>query len=168
MSDKKILADYIWIDGRKPTAHLRSKPRVLDKPVKKLADVPAWGFDGSSTEQAEGHNSDQLLKPIKFIPDPIRSKLHILVLSEVLMPDGSPHESNTRHILQAVTKKYSEHEPLVAVEQEYTLYRKDRPFGWPSDGGFPHPQGRYYCGVGYDEVHGRPLVEAHLQACLEA
>jgi len=34
--------------------------------------------------------------------------------------------------------------------------------------GFPDQQGRYYCGVGADEVYGRPLVEKHLQACLDA
>jgi hypothetical protein len=47
---------------------------------------------------------------------------------------------------------------LFGVEQEYTLYRKEWPLGGPEKG-FPHPQGRYYCGVGNDEVYGRPLVE---------
>ncbi len=35
-------------------------------------------------------------------------------------------------------------------------------------GGFPAPQGFYYCGIGADEVFGRDVVETHLDACLAA
>lgn len=164
---KQIMAEYIWIDGQKPTAKLRSKTKIIDGPVHTLSDIPSWGFDGSSTEQAEGHFSDCMLKPVKYIPDPIKGEPHILVLCEVLNSDGSPHPSNTRHVLEKIAEKHKDAEPWFAVEQEYTLYQKDWPLGWPEKG-FPHPQGRYYCGVGYDEVHGRPLVNAHAAAALRA
>lgn len=164
---KQIIAEYIWIDGKKPTAKLRSKSKVIDGPVEKLEQIPAWGFDGSSTEQAEGHFSDRLLKPVCFIPDPVRGGENILVMCEVLNPDGSPHATNTRAVLAGVAEKYVNEKPIFGVEQEYTLYQNDRPIGWP-ERGFPHPQGRYYCGVGVDEVYGRPVVEHHLKACLEA
>ncbi len=167
MLQPRIMAEYIWLDGRKPTAKLRSKTKVISDPVHKLEDVPIWGFDGSSTEQAEGHFSDCMLKPVRHVNDPINGEPHLLVLCEVLDPAGAPHASNTRHVLATVAEKYKAHEPLFGIEQEYTLYRKDWPLGWPENG-YPHPQGRYYCGVGYDEVHGRPLVEAHLKACLAA
>ena len=167
ISMKKIMAEYIWLDGRKPTAKLRSKTKIIDGPVTKLEDIPLWGFDGSSTEQAEGHFSDCALKPAYFVRDPINKGDNILVMCEVLNPDGSPHISNTRHVLAKAAEKYKDHEPWFGIEQEYTLYRKEWPLGWPKDG-FPHPQGRYYCGVGHDEVHGRPLVEAHMRACLDA
>ncbi len=167
MSNHKIMAEYIWIDGRKPTAKLRSKTKIIDGPVRKLQDIPQWGFDGSSTEQAEGHFSDCRLQPACFTNDPIAGGENILVLCEVMNADGTPHPSNTRHVLAKVTEAYQDHESLFGIEQEYTLYDKDWPLGWPEKG-FPHPQGRYYCGVGYDEVHGRPLVEAHARACLEA
>ena len=65
-------AEYIWIDGHIPTSKLRSKTKVIDGAVKDLSDIPDWGFDGSSTQQAEGHFSDCLLKPVSFLPDPIR------------------------------------------------------------------------------------------------
>lgn len=39
--------------------------------------------------------------------------------------------------------------------------------GWP-EGGYPAPQGPFYCGVGTNSVFGRPLAEAHMEACLEA
>src|SRR3979409_1612978 len=32
----------------------------------------------------------------------------------------------------------------------------------------PGAPGCYYCGVGADEVFGRPVVEAHLENCLKA
>jgi glutamine synthetase len=66
-----------------------------------------------------------------------------------------------------LVEKYKEEEPWFGIEQEYTLFKGIKPLGWP-DNGFPAPQGGYYCGVGSDEVFGRPLVEEHLQACLDA
>jgi glutamine synthetase len=108
-----------------------------------------------------------LLKPVYFIKDPVRGEPNILVMCEVLNADGSPHATNTRHVLENIATKFSEEKALFGVEQEYTLYKNDRPFGWPEKG-FPHPQGRYYCGIGADEVYGRPVVEHHMKACLEA
>ncbi|CAM5735263.1 hypothetical protein SBADM41S_01646 [Streptomyces badius] len=55
-------AEYIWIDGTEPTAKLRSKTKIMDgAPSGDVADLPIWGFDGSSTNQAEGHASDRVL-----------------------------------------------------------------------------------------------------------
>ena len=54
-----------------------------------------WCFDGSSTEQADGSDSDCLLKPVAIIPDPDRRNGY-LVMTEVLNADGTPHESNGR------------------------------------------------------------------------
>src|SRR5260221_13255379 len=88
---KKIRAEYIWIDGQKPTAKLRSKTKIIDGPVKTLNEHPEWGFDGSSTYQATGHFSDLLLRPVKFVPDPLHREHDLLVLCEVLNPDESVH-----------------------------------------------------------------------------
>ena len=63
----KIMVEYIWIDGHQPTAKLRSKTKVVDHEVKSPSDLPDWGFDGSSTRQAEGHFSDCLLKHFHII-----------------------------------------------------------------------------------------------------
>ena len=53
-------AEYIWIDGTEPTAEIRSKTKVLAD-----GDDPGiWGFDGSSTNQATGDNSDVVLQPV--------------------------------------------------------------------------------------------------------
>lgn len=162
-----VRAEYIWIDGGKPTARMRSKTKVLSAPVKRLEDLPDWGFDGSSTEQATGESSDCMLKPVNYIPDPIRGGDDILVLCEVLNADGSVHPTNTRAYLRVAAEKYAKFEAWFGIEQEYTLYGGARPLGWP-DTGYPAPQGPFYCGVGADEVFGRDVVEAHLDLCLEA
>ena len=163
----KVKAEYIWIDGHKPTPGLRSKTKILDKKVTKVSELPDWGFDGSSTEQAEGHFSDCQLKPVFFVPDPIRGAPHILVLCEVLNADGSVHATNTRAKLREVLKKHKNEDPWFGIEQEYTLYRNGRPLGFPETG-FPAPQGQYYCGVGSENAIGRELIEVHLEACLQA
>ncbi|MBI4272516.1 glutamine synthetase beta-grasp domain-containing protein [Candidatus Uhrbacteria bacterium] len=162
-----IKAEYIWLDGYTPTASLRSKTKILDTEVRSLAELPDWAFDGSSTEQAEGRSSDCILKPVRMVQDPIRGNPHVLVLCEVLNPDGTVHPSNSRAHLREVTERFVDHEPWFGIEQEYTLYKGLKPLAWPQEG-VPGPQGPYYCGVGTDKVSGRDLVEAHLEACLVA
>ena len=53
-------ATYLWLDGAQPTQTLRGKMRILQHPKgdMTLKDFPEWGFDGSSTNQARGHDSD--------------------------------------------------------------------------------------------------------------
>jgi glutamine synthetase len=156
-------AEYIWIDGTEPTAKLRSKTKILDDGV----ELPIWGFDGSSTNQAPGDKSDCVLQPAFSCPDPIRGGDNVLVLCEVLLTDMTAHPSNTRAACVEVATRYKDQEPVFGIEQEYTFFKDGRPFGFPA-GGFPAPQGGYYCGVGADEVFGRDVVEAHLDACLAA
>jgi glutamine synthetase len=156
-------AEYIWIDGSKPTQKLRSKTKIV--PSKE--QPPIWGFDGSSTEQAPGSNSDCVLRPVFVCPDPIRGGDDKLVLCEVLLTDMKPHPSNQRAACAEASQRYRSHDTWFGIEQEYTFFEGAKPLGWP-DNGFPAPQGGYYCGVGADEVFGRPIVEAHTEACIKA
>jgi glutamine synthetase len=156
-------AEYIWIDGTKPTAKLRSKTKIV--PVGE--PPPIWGFDGSSTNQAPGVNSDCVLQPVFVCDDPIRGGDNKLVLAEVLLTDMTPHPSNTRAECAAVADRFASHDAWFGIEQEYTFFDGAKPLGWP-DSGFPAPQGGYYCGVGADEVFGRDIVEAHMDACMRA
>tara|TARA_B100001123_G_scaffold83170_1_gene95145 strand:+ start:478 stop:1488 length:1011 start_codon:yes stop_codon:yes gene_type:complete len=163
----KIKAEYIWMDGHEPTQKLRSKTKVIDGPINSIDDLPLWGFDGSSTNQAEGNDSDCMLKPVCKMPDPVRGGDDILVMCEVMNPDGSIHSSNTRAHLREISEKFSDQEAWFGIEQEYTLFEGRNPLGWP-EGGYPAPQGPFYCGVGADEVFGRDIVEEHLQLCMDA
>ena len=73
MSKSKL--EYIWLDGYKPTASLRSKTKIIENFDGKLESCPMWAFDGSSTRQAEGGSSDCLLKPVAIYKDPERKNV---------------------------------------------------------------------------------------------
>jgi glutamine synthetase len=156
-------AEYIWIDGTKPTALLRSKTKIL----RSGTEPGLWGFDGSSTEQAPGHASDCVLRPVFVCPDPITGGENKLVLSEVLLTDMTPHPSNTRAPCKAVGDQHADQDMWFGIEQEYTLFKDGRPLGWPATG-YPGPQGPYYCSVAGDRAFGRDIVDRHLDACLAA
>ncbi len=163
----KIKAEYIWMDGHFPTQKLRSKTTVINGPITNIEQLPDWGFDGSSTLQAEGNASDCLLKPVYFALDPIRGGDDILVMCEVFNADGTVHKTNSRAPLRELMKNHTNQEPWFGIEQEYTFFQGRSPLGWP-EGGYPAPQGPFYCGVGADEVFGREIVEEHMSACLHA
>ena len=152
------------------TCDRRPEPtREIPRPRSSPTALPDCGYDGS-TNQATGDNSDVVLKPVFQCPDPIRGGDNILVLCETLLTsDMSPHPTNTRAAAVEAMEKYGDQEPWFGLEQEYTLL--DPITGWPAGfpaGGFPAPQGPYYCGVGAVKIHGRELIEAHTTACIEA
>ena len=159
----KSKLEYIWLDGYYPTQNMRSKTKLIDNFSGKLDDCPMWSFDGSSTKQAEGNSSDCLLKPVAIFPDPTRLNGY-LVMTEVLNSDGSPHESNARSTIDDDDNDF-----WFGFEQEYFIMDVDTqlPLGFPL-GGYPGPQGLYYCSVGGKNTHGRHFVEEHADLCLKA
>jgi glutamine synthetase len=159
----KYKLEYIWLDGYEPVPNLRGKTQVKEfGELPTLEELPVWGFDGSSTRQADGGDSDCMLKPVASFPDPARES-SVLVMCEVLLPDDSPHPSNSRATIP------DDPDTWFGFEQEYFLYRDGRPLGFPRDG-FPLPQGEYYTGVGYKNVGevAREIVDSHLDLCLAA
>jgi glutamine synthetase len=160
----KYRLEYIWLDGYTPVPNLRGKTQLKDfDSFPTLEQLPLWGFDGSSTMQAEGHSSDCVLKPVAVFPDGARTN-GALVMCEVMMPDGkTPHSSNKRATI------LDDDGAWFGFEQEYFFYKDGRPLGFPSSG-YPAPQGPYYTGVGYKNVGdiARRMVEEHLDLCLFA
>lgn len=160
----KYKLEYIWLDGYTPVPNLRGKTRIASEAPKSFEDCPMWGFDGSSTKQAEGKSSDCMLKPVALYPDGGRPN-GFIVMCEVMMPDGvTPHPSNHRATIE------DDPDTWFGLEQEYFLFKNRRPLGWPADFGYPTPQGEYYTGVGYTNVGSmaRQIVEEHLDLCLAA
>src|SRR5438270_925219 len=110
------------------------------------------GVDRTSAQQATGDRSDCVLQPVFQCPDPIRGGDDKLVLCEVMLVSGDPHPSNTRRANAEMAKRFGSFDTWFGIEQEYTFFEGARPLGFPESGGFPAPQGGYYCGVGADEV----------------
>ena len=159
----KYKLEYIWLDGYTPLASLRSKTQIKEfASFPKLEELPAWGFDGSSTQQAEGKSSDITLKPVAVYPDSTR-KHGVLVMCETYLHTGVAHPSNSRATIPDDPGTW------FGFEQEYFLWKDGAPLGFPP-GGFPAPQGPYYTGVGYKNVGAvaREIVEKHIDICLDA
>ena len=160
----KYKLEYLWLDGYEPVANIRGKTKIAEyDEFPTLDQLPEWGFDGSSTLQAEGGDSDCILKPVAIFEDSQRPGNAALVMCEVMLPNGDPHPSNTRAGI------LDDPGAWFGFEQEYFLFQEGRPLGWPEEG-YPEPQGEYYTGVGYKNVGdiARQIVEEHLDACLDA
>jgi glutamine synthetase len=160
----KVKLEYVWLDGYKPEPNLRSKVKIIEVNSKEdLENIPEWGFDGSSTKQAEGHFSDCYLKPVRgYVKSSISEYCTVYVLCEVLNSDGKPHETNDRAKLGKDDEDF-----WVGFEQEYFIRSgHNKPIIGFNNGGIIDPQGTYYCGVGGQMV-GRSLTEQHLDMCLE-
>lgn len=165
--------EYIWLDGYTPEPNLRSKTKVLSDEIINADELPEWFFDGSSTQQAEGHYSDCKLKPVYMVADPGRLNSY-LVMCEVLNIDNTPHPSNTRANIPdaADNAQY-----WFGFEQEYMIVNRSgnpvgsekytRTNGLRTFDGYKK-QGEYYCGVGQNKVYYRQLAEEHLDLCLMA
>ena len=160
MSDKAKL-EYIWLDGFEPTQSMRSKTMIRSDFGGTVEECPMWSFDGSSTLQADGGDSDCLLKPVAIYPDPDRINGY-LVMCEVLNADGTPHSTNGR-----ATISEDDDDFWFGFEQEYFLWDPETnlPLGFPRD---QTPQGQFYCSVGAKNAFGRDIIESHLDMCLEA
>src|SRR5215212_10854000 len=102
------------------------------------------------------------IEEVALFPDPARTS-GVLVMCEVLLPDGTPHPSNSRATIP------DDPDTWFGFEQEYFLWKDGAPLGFPT-GGFPSPQGPYYTGVGYKNVGNvaREIVEQHIDLCLDA
>eukprot|EP00747_Dinoflagellata_sp_TGD_P154513 gnl/TRDRNA2_/TRDRNA2_177505_c0_seq2.p1 gnl/TRDRNA2_/TRDRNA2_177505_c0~~gnl/TRDRNA2_/TRDRNA2_177505_c0_seq2.p1 ORF type:complete len:476 (+),score=99.61 gnl/TRDRNA2_/TRDRNA2_177505_c0_seq2:73-1500(+) len=168
-----ILAEYVWLDLEQVP---RSKTMTITHIPNSVDDLRTWNYDGSSTGQAEGSNSEVKLKPRAIFKDPFRGAPHIIVLAEAYNSwDDAPTIGNTRAAAVEIMDKYGDMDPWFGMEQEYTLMRpkgvgevSDVPYGFNNDGTEPAPQGPYYCGAGDMKCIGREIAEEHYFKCLEA
>ncbi len=169
-----VKIEYLWLDGY-DTPNIRSKTKYMNVDPTNINDnitidqIPEWGFDGSSTMQADGDNSDCILKPVAIFnntADMVAAHNSYIVLCEVMNTDGTPHKSNTRAKLREIATQHDDQDFLFGIEQEYTIIdpKTNRPYGFP-EAGYPSPQGRYYCGVGGDVVTFRNMIHEHAMLC---
>jgi glutamine synthetase len=160
-----FLAEYIWIGGNN---ELRSKCRVMDGYDRdSISFYPNWNYDGSSTGQAIGSDSEVIMKPRAVFKCPFRGGDNRMVLCDTYLPNGEPHITNHRAGAVEIFDKKVEEEPWFGLEQEYFLV--DLKTGKPLGCEYSIPeQGPFYCGVGGGNALGRDIVEDHLEKCLYA
>ena len=183
-----FICEYIWLDKWKK---LRSKTKVLHHWDFEDKGMPMWNYDGSSTGQADGKDSEIFLKPVKIVPDPFREHPNaLLVLCDnwIIDKDNSkqnnvvyiPHPENTRyHTYQLFKNNYvNEQNPWFGFEQEFFFTKrkgmKDIPLGmcptpnehntWLSLSG--EKQQNNYCGIGPKYIFSRKLTDEVLMRLL--
>ena len=102
--NNRLIIDYIWLDGHSPQ-NLRSKVKTIkynsevNGPIS-LNDIPVWDFDGSSTMQAPGSESECVLNPVRLYNHG-NCQQSAIVLCEVLDSAGKEHITNMRASLRA-------------------------------------------------------------------
>ena len=166
------IIEYVWIGGNN---ELRSKIKVIKTPpnVLTINNIPKWNYDGSSTQQAEGKDSEVILNPCSIFKTATKEYAiqHYYVLCDTYTPDGIPLPSNNRNVSNNIFNKFHEEEPWFGLEQEYFIMQKimDRegntkvvPIGMST----ATKQGQYYCSVGAENAFGRRIAEEHLAECI--
>ena len=178
-----FLYEYLWLDAK---GNLRGKTKVLsgDKPVD-LEDLPVWNYDGSSTEQAEGKDSEVLIKPQAIFKDPFHKTGEetgvtgaYLVMCDTYLPSMKPHPTNSRFPANVTFKAFEHLKPRYGIEQEFFVKHRDvdgkiagRVLGFGEGDVMkltPAPQGQYYCSVGSNNAFGRDFIIAAFHNCLKA
>lgn len=160
----KFIYEYIWLGGN---GNFRSKYRVINNNLE-INEIPKWNYDGSSTNQAEGNDSEVILIPVKKVLNPLIESSY-LVLCETTKPNGEPIFNNFRPNAKKIFDKYLNEKPWYGMEQEYFMINKanNLPLGFKDDG-TSSPQGQYYCSVGTQNSFGRNIAEEHMLACIKA
>ena len=129
---ERVQVLYVWIDGTGES--MRCKTKTVDSEPSSHEDLPIWNFDGSSTYQAEGCNSDVYLRPVAIFRDPFRRGKNKIVLCETLNFDHKPGVSNHRlSCLQAMDEKivkvsYRSTQTGLSYFKCFTLLSSNRPF----------------------------------------
>ena len=129
----KMMIEYVWIGGNQ---ELRSKTKVMDNNDNlTFNDLPEWNYDGSSTGQASGSDSEVIIKPRCLFNDPFRGSNNYLVMCDTYTPDGDPHKTNMRNWANNLFNQKLDEEPWFGLEQEYFLFdvNTGRPLGFPAD-----------------------------------
>ena len=114
--------EYVWFGGN---GELRSKTKVVKNfdHSDDINNIPLWNYDGSSTGQASGSDSEVILKPVRLYQDPFNTKNDYIVLCETYLPNMEPHSTNTRHQAARILEAQNglESEPMFGIEHEFFI-----------------------------------------------
>merc|ERR1719264_167431 len=91
----KVIVEHVWIGGH---GHdIRSKCRTYQRDtIPAPGDISEWGYDGSSTNQASGEDSEVFIRPRKVVKCPLRGGMNCIALCDTYLPTGEPANTNFR------------------------------------------------------------------------
>ena len=180
LSNKRSIYEYIWIDG---DGNMRSKKRVTS------LGATDWNFDGSSTGQATGEDSEVILKPrakYRFVHAP--GSPHWLVICDTwhrfktIGEDGKISYSELMPALNNNRTAAAEIFDIPAVRDEHTWFGLEQEYFLQSmnisseeycrqvENDSEINAGNFYCGVAAKSVHHNresDLVHEHMQICID-
>jgi len=186
-----MLLEYLWLDANQ---HLRSKIRNITNKLEVIRKINKfldnkeyiknveyktqildilyndngfhWSYDGSSTGQTQGDNTEVILIPVNLIKHPFL-KNSLLLLCSNYDTYGNPVVGNTRHNSEIMFEKYKEKELWFGVEQEFFFFDKEtkKPIDWK--GSQQIKQGEYYCGVNRSTSIERDIMNKLIMICNE-
>jgi glutamine synthetase len=185
--------EYIWPD--KTNCFLRSKVKVIpgfEWKSNNVSDLPIWNFDGSSTDQNLGKDTEVMLKPVRLYRDPFSTDtntIRFLVLCQLDLVDDPNQVSellqdepvvgfNTRYWASQLAEKYQDQDCWFGLEQEYVFTEReersvngrtqyfDVPYKWSELS--TEGQGDFYCSVSYPQAECNNIARKHLTLCLKA
>jgi glutamine synthetase len=146
---------------------MRSKTKIVADDQHRAADLPIWGFDGSSPTRPRASTRTACSSPVFITPDPIRGGDDKLVLCEVLLPTRCsrtptnapqrsrwPRSSPTRSRCSASSRSTPSSRRVV------------RSAGPRRGTTTPPPRAPTTAASAPIEIAGREIVEAHTDACL--
>lgn len=172
----KIIAEYIWHDG---CDQLRGKSRTVEvqKNYFNPKSYSEWSYDGSSTGEAKGEDSEILIRPVRVFKDPFRKGNNVLVLCDCYYPNGNPTKANHRALANKKFNQKLDEKPWFGIEQEFFLMHVNEfspaltlncPYKYNEYELEKIVQGQYYCSCGPSNAHGRNIVDEAYMKALEA
>ena len=167
-----VVAEYIWLGGNN---EFRSKTRVLHevKSPTTVSSYPEWSYDGSSTEQASGDDSEVILKPCALFKDPFLNENGVFVLCDTYDPNDKELPNNHRKYANDIFNKALSEKPWFGIEQEFYLTGQKSKYSsetsvTPLGMDDATQQGQYYCSVGSNNAFGRSIANEAFIMCLNA
>ena len=147
---QKCILEYIWLDVNN---NFRSKVKIEKLKLGfQASDLEIWNFDGSSTGQATGDDSEIFIKPYLILQSQTNTDIndnYYYVFCECLNTDiKTPHKTNTRtNAFEFFNQpEVISIDPMFGIEQEFFVFKDGKPIVWKDE--MTAPQGDYYCGNG--------------------
>tara|TARA_B100001093_G_scaffold517993_1_gene601287 strand:- start:46 stop:1170 length:1125 start_codon:yes stop_codon:yes gene_type:complete len=183
------IVEYVWLDN---DSNLRSKSRTIGS--KYLLDITLqeylykdlnktkadqnislkmqWSYDGSSTGQAPGDNSEIIIRPVYIIKNSYYNQKYnennyYIALCQTFNHNFEPLDNNNYFKLTKYMHKDSEKIPYFGFEQEFFLMQVNQynysqemsiPVGYNSSETNGQDTQQYYCANGASNVFERELV----------